>query len=276
MKLIVFTAAVLVAGLTGCGPSGTVTEETEKPVYRPDTKESFYEKGHAMYAEARYDSAAHYLEKARELDPTYLPPLQELGEIYYLGALSENGGDGGREARMRKAFECYSAIESLGRADENTYDRLTELSHGLGDTKSFVLYAEKQAARNPGDRVLYNLGLAYFSAEAYQKVIDTQKEAIQKYPLSPYLGGFYRLLGDGYLNVDRQQSAERTYEEGVRKIDERISVMKGTNTDFAVTQEYRQLADSRQSMLLSLKKLYRLHGKQDKLEQVESRLKKDP
>ena len=123
---------------------------------------------------------------------------------------------------------------------------------------------------------MYNLGLAYSGAEMYQKVIDTQKEAIQKYPLSPYLAGFYRLLGDGYLGVDRQQSAERTYEEGVGKVDERILGMKETNPDFATTKEYNQLADNRRSMLLSLKKLYRLHGKQDKFDQVESRLEGDP
>jgi tetratricopeptide (TPR) repeat protein len=174
------------------------------------------------------------------------------------------------------ALERYAAIDSIGMADVSTYERLTEVSHLLGDSKLFVRYAEKQAEVHPGDRELYNLGLAYFGAGNHQKTIETQKSAIQKYPHSPHIGGFYRLLGDGYYEIGRQQTAERTYQEGVKAVELRVADLKGTNPQFSSTAEYRQLADSRRAMLLSLKKLYRLHGKTKELDEVELLLEKDP
>ncbi len=276
MRLAAVVTIIVMTGLAGCAPSGSTTEEGEKPAATPGTKEALYEQGHRLYVDGKRDSAASYLERARGMDPAYVPPLMELGDIYSVSAMAQGAGSPERESRMRKALGCYADIESLGKADENTLDRLTEISHSLGETESFVAYAEKHAVQYPGDRQSYNLGLAYFGAGAWQKVIDTQKQAISKYPHSPYVGGFYRLLGDGYLNVDRQQSAERTYEEGVQVVDTRIAGMTKTDPDFGFSPEFRRLADSRKAMLLSLQKIYRLHKKQDKLSQVESRLKEDP
>jgi len=275
MRLAAVLTIIVMTGLAGCAPSGSTTEEG-KPATDPGTKESLYEQGHKLYVEAKRDSAVSYLERAREMDPAYIPPLRDLGEIYYVSAMARSTGSAERESGMRKALGCYADIESLGKADENTLDRLTEISHSLGETESFVAYAEKHAVQYPGDRQSYNLGLAYFGAGVWQNVIDTQKQAISKYPHSPYVGGFHRLLGDGYLNVDRQQSAERTYEEGVLVVDQRIAGMTKADPDFGSSPEFRRLADSRKAMLLSLQQIYRLHKKQDKLSQVESRLKEDP
>jgi len=249
----------------GCG---TATKTTT-PDAAPETRESLYARGHAWYAEGRHDSATVYLERSRSVDPTYLPPLNDLAEIYYVAGAA--GQESERRKNMRAALGCYAAIDSLGHADEATYDRLTELSHSLGDTDLFLFYSEKQVRHYPGDRQLYNLGLAYFGSGNSQKVIETQKGAIGKYPHSPYLAGFYRLLGDGYFNIDRQQTAERTYEEGLHAVDESVRRMKEANPGFTETAEYIQLAGNYRAMLASLKKIYRLHGKQDKLSELESR-----
>ena len=258
-----------------CGSSGSITESKPEPPRAADQLAQFSSAGHAHYVGARYDSACFYLEKARAIDHHEPRVLMELGESYYaMGMELPNGTQ--RERNLRMALDRYATIDSIGKADAGTYERLTEVSHLLGDTQLFVHYAEKQAAVHPGDRELYNLGLAYFDARNYQKTIETQKGAIQKYPHSPYIGGFYRLLGDGYYEIDRQQTAERTYQEGVKVVDSRVADMKGANSQFSTSSEYRQLADSRRSMLLSLKKLYRLHGKKKELDEVDRLLEKDP
>lgn len=271
MKTLVRACFLLILVATGCG---TTKEGSSSAPPLPETKESLYTRGHVLYQEGRHDSAAHYLERSRALDRAFLPPLNDLAEIYYVAGMAGAGNE--RESNLRAALGCFEALDSLGQADETTYDRLTELSYQLGETDVFLFYAEKQIARYPGDRQSYNLGLAYFGSGRFQKVIETQKEAIEKYPHSPYIAGFYRLLGDGYFGIDRQQSAERTYEEGVRVVPERVRGMKEADTEFIATTEYRHLADNYKAMLTSLKKIYRLHGKQDKLKQLESRPDSDP
>ena len=267
-----FQAALysLIIVVMGCG---TATKTTT-PSAAPETRESLYARGHALYAEGRHDSAMVYLERSRSLDPTYLPPLNDLAEIYYVAGAT--GQESEREKNMRAALGCYAAIDSLGHGNEATFDRLTELSHNLGETGLFLSYSEKQVRLYPGDRQLYNLGLAYFGSGNFQKVVDTQKGAIGKYPHSPYIAGFYRLLGDAYFSIDRQQSAERTYEEGLHAVDKSVKGMKEANPGFIETAEYRQLAGNYKAMLASLKKIYRLHGKQERLRELESRPDVDP
>jgi tetratricopeptide (TPR) repeat protein len=260
----------------GCSPSEKTATSDGSSATVPETMESLYARGHALYADGRHDSAAYYLERARAIDRGFLPPLEDLGEIYYLAGMNSDVTTPERERNMKAAVACYATMDSLGQADEADYERLAELSHGLGDKKLFLVYAEKQVKLFPGDRELYNLGLGYFGVGNFQKVIETQKGAIEKYPHSPYIAGFYRLLGDGYLSVDRQQSAERTYEEGLRVTDEGVRGMKEADPAFTGSAVYRQLADNYLSMVSSLKKIYRLHGKQEKLKQLESRPDFDP
>jgi tetratricopeptide (TPR) repeat protein len=264
---------LVILTLTACGSAEKATTSVEKDDGL-ETKETLYVAGHSWYSSGRHDSATIYLERSRSLDPSYAPPLRDLAEIYYASSLTGIGE--GRVENMRSARGCYAKLDSLGHADEAVYDRLTELSHGLGDSRMFLLYSEKQVRLFPGDRQLYNLGLAYFRNNDFQKVIETQKEAIGEYPHSPYAAGFYRLLGDGYYNVDRQQTAERTYEEGVRVVAARAKEMKDSDPKFTATQEFRQMADNYDAMVASLKKIYRLHGKHDKLRELENRPDLDP
>ena len=59
-------------------------------------------------------------------------------------------------------------------------------------------------------------------------------------------------------------------------VDERVGGMKTANPEFTSTPEYRQLTDNYRAMVASLKKIYRLHGKQEKVRELESRPGLDP
>jgi tetratricopeptide (TPR) repeat protein len=263
-----FIFVLLFSVIAGCGsPEKTTTSTGSVPAV--ESGESLYSMGHSWFVNGNYDSAIVYLERSRSIDRTFSPALRDLAEIYYAGGIT--GVQSERERNMRAALECYATLDSLHQADDAMYDRMTELAHGLGEKDRFLKYAEKQVKRFPGDRQLYNLGLAYLGVGEFQKVIETQKGAIEKYPHSPFIAGFYRLLGDGYLGVDRQQSAERTYEQGVTVAVDRALEMKEADPRVAETPEYRQLADNHKAMVASLKKIYRLHGKQEKLKELESR-----
>ena len=66
--------------------------------------------------------------------------------------------------------------------------------------------------------------------------------------------------------------AERTYEEGVEVVEGRLSTIIEIDADAGQMSEYRRLVESRQSMLLSLKKIYRIHGKDEKFQEADRRL----
>ena len=138
-------------------------------------------------------------------------------------------------------------------------------SLSLGDDKTFLTYARKSAERYPHDRQYHNLGLAYFNVGDYQSVIKTEKEAIQKFKTSSYAGSFYRQLGRAYMKIDRDQTAERTFEEGLKIIDQRLQ-------DRRSEEERRRMTDDRIAILLSLKRLHQTYHHDDKLKQVERQL----
>lgn len=115
--------------------------------------------------------------------------------------------------------------------------------------------------------------MAYFHVADYAAVIATQKDAIAKFEVSPFIGSFYRQLGRAYARVDRDQTAERTFMAGVKAVDDCVSRMRTGNPGFPETPEYKRLADDRIGMLLSLRKLHHTYKDREKLERVEKQLR---
>lgn len=261
---------LIVLLLGGCASSDRSEREGGgSPVL---TKESLANEGRRLYREAAFDSARHFLEAALAIDSMYLPALRDLGQLSYRNGLMKQPESVGHEAEFRSALVCYRRLESAGYQDRELFDRLTEITHTLGERDLFLEYAEKQAEHFPGDRQQYNLGLAYSDHGRFQEVIASQKAAIPAYGHSPYIGGFYRLLGDAYAAVDRQQTAEKTYKEGVAAADERIEFFSTADPEFRSGSMYVLLSENRRSMLVSLRRIYRLHGKTRELEEVNKRL----
>ncbi len=64
------------------------------------------------------------------------------------------------------------------------------------------------------------------------------------------------------MKVDRDQTAQRTFEEGVRIANDRLKVRRSP-------EEYHRLVDDKVAMLLSLKHLYQTYHLDDKLKQAE-------
>jgi tetratricopeptide (TPR) repeat protein len=163
-------------------------------------------------------------------------------------------------------------LEAHGSKDAEIYERLSELSNALNDDKALVKYAKKNADAFPYERQFFNLGFAYFQAGDYQNVIKTQKEAIEKFKGSTYIGSFYRQLGRAYMKVDRDQTAERTFDAGLKAADAVIAEQKSSNTGFKATEEYHRLVDDKIGMLISLKKLHQTYHAEEKLRKVEEQL----
>jgi tetratricopeptide (TPR) repeat protein len=255
--------------LAGCAAS---SPEVPKPGPAKATRESLFGKGHRFYVEGQADSAAIYLKESLRLDSTYLPPLEDLTMIHYNHAMANAIPDAQRRDDFQSALHYAIRMEEHGKTDAATYELITELSNTLGQDDTFLLYARKYMERHPGDRQAYTFGLASARAGDHPAVIRSQKEAIEQWPYSAYIGGFYRLLGESYFAIDRQQTAERTFAEGVKVVDRRILDGRNNDPEFEATMLGR-LNESRTAMLSGLRKIYRLHGEDKKLQEVEVLLK---
>ncbi|HEX9007573.1 MAG TPA: hypothetical protein VF889_09775 [Bacteroidota bacterium] len=256
--------------LSACGPGGG-TRAPETPAAAV-TKEQLYQQGHRLYQTGALDSARAVLERAAALDSSYAEPVADLAQLHYDLAMAE--GDehaSSRKAEYRRSLQYFARLEKLGNTDAATYERLCELAVALGDDRSFLRYAKRNAERYPFDRQYYNLGLAYFNAGDFQSVVRTQKEAAERFGSSPYLGGFYRQMGRAYMKLNRDQTAERMLESGLKAVDTRMTGArkeKGSSSD-----DYRRLTEDRIAILQLLRHLHQTYRDEAKLQEVEKLLK---
>jgi tetratricopeptide (TPR) repeat protein len=266
LTFILIGCVVLV--LPSCKPS----EETGQPA-RIATKEDFFREGHRLFLLRERDSAEVLLRQVVVLDSTYQPALKDLAELSYDRARDLEGKEPRmREAAMQSALGYVARLEAVGQTDAETYERLCELSLGLRDYRSFLRYAKRNAEKYPYDRQYYNLGIAYFEAGDFAACVKSQKEAVEKFKWSNYIGGFYRQMGRAYMKMDRDQTAERTLGTGVQAADARLAELrKAARGDTA--EIVRRLADDKISMLLLLKRLHTIYRADDKLQKVEQQLK---
>jgi tetratricopeptide (TPR) repeat protein len=235
------------------------------------TAEEFYAQGHRLYQMQQIDSASAVLARALAVDSTYLPALKDMAGLTYERAMkTARESDVPRPEGLREAFGYFRRLEELGFQESELYERLGELAVALKDNHSFLVYASKSAEKHPYDRQLYNLGLAYFEVADYNSVIRTQKQALEKFKNSIYVGGFYRQLGRAYMKLDRDQTAERTLVSGVQAVDARLPELRSSATN---SEAVRRLTEDKISMLLLLKKLHITYNAQDKLQNVERQLK---
>ena len=264
------SVAYLAFLLGSCGPS----PEVMKPGATSMSKEGLYEKGHLLYMQQQYDSATVLLKKAASMDSLFQPPIQDLAALHFdLGMRSPSDASPARMEKLREAKRYYARLEALGNQDSEIYERLCEISVATEDDRSFLRYAKKNAEKYPFDRQYYNLGLATFGAGDYAGTVRTQKEAVEKFRQSPYLGGFYRQMGRAYMKMDRDQTAERTLTSGVQAVDVRVAELRRGGGEYKATDAYRRLTDDKIAMLLLLKRLHQTYKATDKLEQVERQLK---
>ena len=260
---VLASASALV--LSSCGTGG-LTGGLEAP---PETKEAVFQQGHRLYLAGSYDSAQVLLLQAASMDSSYADPVTDLASLHYDRAMAEKEGPS-RVAHLKDAFRIFARAERLGNTDASTYERLCEISVALKDDRSFLRYAKKTAERYPFDRQFYNLGLAYFNAGEYLNVVKSQKEAAEKFKQSPYLGGFYRQMGRAYMKMNRDQTAERTLESGLKAVGVRIAAMKKENGG---VENAQRLADDRVAILQLLRRLHQTYHADAKLQEVESLLK---
>ena len=262
--------AVLVSAWIACGPA----PETVKPPVVLDTKEALYNLGHQLYVEQNFDSADVYLKRASAMDASYLAPLNELAQIHYTLGMQQPGEKNPKRLdHFKKSFGYFTKLESQGSRDSEIYERLSELSNALDDNKALVKYAKKNAEAYPYERQYINLGFAYFQAGDFQNVIKSQKDAVEKFKMSTYIGSFYRQLGRAYMKIDRDQTAERTFDAGLKAVDAVIADIQKTNSGYKSSEEYHRLVDDKTGMLIYLKTLHQTYRAVDKLEKVEQQLK---
>jgi tetratricopeptide (TPR) repeat protein len=203
-----------------------------------------------------------------QLDSAHVDALTDLGMLHYDLAMAQKPDENkAKNSYLREARGYLARAEHISTVDDAVYERLCQISLALEDDRSFLTYAKKSAERFPFDRQYYNLGLAYFGVGDFQNVVKSQKEAIQKFPQSPYLGGYYRQLGRGYMKIDRDQTAQRNLETGLSAVDARLKAEvkeHGSASDAA-----RRLADDRSAILQLLRRLYQTYHFDDKLKDVE-------
>ena len=252
--------------LISCG-TPDVTRESATSTART-SRDLLYREGHQLYMTGNLDSARTVLREVLQLDSTHVEALTDLGMLHYDLALAQKPGESkAKILNLREARGYLARAERVGTPDDAVYERLCQISLALDDDRSFLTYARKSAERFPFERQYYNLGLAYFGVGDYQNVVKSQKEAIQKFPQSQYLGGYYRQLGRAYMKIDRDQTAQRNLETGLSAIDARFTAEvkeHGSTSDAA-----RRLADDRRAILQLLRQLYQTYHFDDKLKNVD-------
>jgi tetratricopeptide (TPR) repeat protein len=258
----VVAGGVLLA-LAGCS-STEPTRETATPM----TAKDLFVQGHQLYLARSFDSARTALQRAAALDTLFVDPVADLAGLHFDLAMANPAEKSPeRMEHVREARRWFAKLEVLGNADDITYQRLCELSVMLGDDRGFARYARRDAERYPYERQYYNLGLAQFGVGDYQAVVKSQKEAIEKFPRSAYLGGFYRQIGRAYMKIGRDQTAERTMETGIRAINDRIAaLLKDKSGEKA---DIPRLREDRIAVLQLLKRLYQTYHEDEKLKNVE-------
>jgi tetratricopeptide (TPR) repeat protein len=266
LVLAALLAAVLL--VDGCGTGGG---ESVKPSKGPVSKEQLYREGNLLYLQSQFDTAAAVLKRAYAMDSSYLDPALALASLYFDLGKAEAAGSKRANEHFRQSLRYYRLVEEGGNRDATVLDRLCEVSLLVGDDRAFARYAKRNADLYPFERQLYNLGLAYYGVEDYQSVVKIQKEAIEKFRTSAYLGGYYRLMGLAYVKQGRDQTAERTFVAGVKAVDARLTELRQSQRPAA--EDVARLSEDRMGMLLQLKRLFQIYKKQGELDQVERQLK---
>lgn len=265
-------AVILALGLTLAGCATVAESPKPAPVAAAPTKERLAEEGHALYLRQEWDRAAEVLGEALAMDSTSLPVLKDLAALYYERATFAEGRDStARRGDLARARAYFVRLEAAGARDADVYERLCETSVALGDARGFLLSARAYARQYPYDRQYYNLGLAQFGAGEYQETIRSQKEAIEKFPRSEYIGGFYRQLGHSYMKVDRDQTADRTLSAGLQAADRKMAELgaKGESKGTA----YERLRADKVAMLLMLKKICQTYKFTERIASLDRQLK---
>ncbi|MBI4536214.1 MAG: hypothetical protein HY708_08040 [Ignavibacteriae bacterium] len=268
------TALTLFIGalIGSCGPK---PETTKAPSSIPvlDTKETAFVRGHQLYLRQQLDSAAILLKRAVSLDPAYREPIADLGALYYDLGVREPEKSRGRLDNFKRSLTYYAKLDSLGANDSDLYERLSEICSTLEEHKLYLRYAKKNQEAYPYDRQYLNLILGYLNVNDYANAVIIAKDATEKFKESPYIGSYYRQLGRAYMKVDRDQTAERSFDVGLKIIDVRIAALKKNNKEYTSSEEYRRLMDDKVGILISLKGLHQRYRAFDKLERVERQLK---
>ncbi len=237
----------------------------------PLTKEALYGKGHLLYGQLQFDSAKVYLFQAVRRDSLFADPIFDLAALHYDLAMQNTKGASESARLLRVSRDFYHRAEELGWEDSELLERLCDISVRLEDNASFLRYAKKNAKKYPHDRQYSNLGLAYVEAGEYQEGIQFLKTAIEKFPNSTYIGSYYRQLGRAYFKVDRHQTAERIFYEGLQAVNSRLAEQEKLASASSVVQE--RLRDDKIGMLVTLKGLHQLYKDGEKLANVEKQLK---
>jgi tetratricopeptide (TPR) repeat protein len=235
------------------------------------SKEELFREGNLLYLQQQFDTAAVLLKRSYSMDSSYTEPALALASLNYDRGRQETAGSRKATEFLRQSLWYYRRVEEAGNLDAMVLDRLCEVSVLVRDDRAFARYAKKNAELYPYDRQTYNLGLAYYGVEDYQTVVKTQKDAIERFKTSPYLGGFYRLVGLAYVKQGRDQTAEKTFLSGIKAVEARLGELKRSEKPPA--DAIARLGDDRVGMLQQLKKLFQIYKKQEELEQVERQLK---
>lgn len=267
--LRVIPVALLVLG--GCGPAKEATTPPPPPASVP-AAEVFVREARRLHADGKADSALKALDRALQADSAYRPALQHKALLCYDAVMREQGKTARQLRAARNAMEAYERLERQGVSESDVYERLCELADLLGDRRTFLRYAKKNAELYPYDRQVYNLGVALCEAGDYSGAIRILKESVGKFPASLYIGGLYRQLGRAYAGIDRDQTAERTYTAGLAAVNARLAAVSGGGNVSGATDR-RRLLDDKIALLLALKKLHQTYKQADRLRDVERQLK---
>lgn len=263
---------VLVLGLILAGCATPAESPKAVPAAPAPTKERLAEEGHALYLRQDWDRAAEVLGEALAMDSTSLPVLKDLAALYYERAtLAEGRDSAARRGDLAQARTYFARLEAAGVRDAEVYERLCETSVALGDARGFLRSARAYARQYPYDRQYYNLGLAQFGAGEYQEAIRSQKEAIEKFPQSEYIGGFYRQLGHSYMKVDRDQTADRSLSAGLKAADRKMAELGAQGE--SKRSAYERLRADKVAMLLMLKKICQTYKFTERIASLDRQLK---
>ncbi len=236
------------------------------------TKEMLFERGQQFYLQQNLDSAQAYVNQSLAMDANFRDALDVAAPLHFDLAMRADGQKKKNEL-LRKSRDYYVKLETAGAKEPDMYERICEIANMLNDDKTFLKYARKNADAYPYERQYYNLSVAYANVEDWSNMINAMKKAVEKFPGSQYIGSFYRQLGRAYTKIGRDQTAEKTFYNGLNAVDSKVAELRKSNADYKSSPEYVRLKDDKIGMLVTLKNLHQTYKALDKLEEVERKLK---
>ncbi len=170
--------------------AGAIELYKQASVYAPKTARLWTDLGTAYQQTDQFQQARDAYQKGYDLDNK-----NEVGDLYLMGAIDENYGQG---ARALSNYQKYLSQAPGGTYAGQAKARIQSLNANVGNTQKLITSADLKVTKQAQDA--YDQGVKSQQANKFDEAIASYQQAIQATPNEPAysyaLGTAYQAKGD--------------------------------------------------------------------------------